>query len=168
ATALVQVAAEELAVEPGSVTLVAADTARTPNEGYTAGSHSMQDSGTAIMNAAAQAREILLGLASQRLQLDRRRLKAAEGAVIASDGRRIAYADLVADRTLHVRAEPHSQLGDPAHRRIMGRSLARRDIPAKVFGEPAFIQDLRPAGMVHARVVRPPSYGARLRSVDAA
>ena len=167
-TALIQVAAEELAVAPGSVTLVAADTARTPNEGYTAGSHSMQDSGTAIMNAAAQAREILLGLAAQRLQHDRRKLRAEQGAVVASDGRRIAYSELVADGTLHVRAEPHSQLGDPAHRRIMGRSLPRRDIPAKVFGDAAFIQDLRLAGMVHARVVRPPSYGARLRSVETA
>lgn len=165
-TALLQVAAEELAVEPGAITLVAADTARTPNEGYTAGSHSMQDSGTAIMNAAAQAREILLGLASERLRKDRRELRVEQGAVVAADGRRIAYADLVSNQTLHVRAEPRSQLGDPAHRRVMGRSLPRVDIPAKVFGGAAFIQDLRPAGMVHARVVRPPSYRARLMSVD--
>src|SRR5262245_37369865 len=52
-TALVQVAAEELAVSPQSIQLITANTQRTPNEGYTAGSHSMQDSGTAIMNAAA-------------------------------------------------------------------------------------------------------------------
>ena len=52
-TALIQVAAEELAVAPESIHLVTADTALTPNEGYTAGSHSMQDSGTAIRHAAA-------------------------------------------------------------------------------------------------------------------
>jgi CO/xanthine dehydrogenase Mo-binding subunit len=167
-TALIQVAAEELAVEPGAITLVAADTARTPDEGYTAGSHSMQDSGTAIMNAAAQAREILLGLASERLQQDRARLKAEGGAVVAPDGRRLAYSNLVSGRTLHVSAEPGAPLGDPARRRVMGRSWPRIDIPAKVLGEVAFIQDLRPAGMVHARVVRPPSYGARLRSVESA
>jgi len=165
-TALIQVAAEELAVAPAAITLVAADTERTPNEGYTAGSHSMQDSGTAIMNAAAQAREILIGLASEHLQQDRRELKTEAGAVVARNGRRVAYADLVSDRTLHVRAEPQLQLGDPAHRRVMGRSWPRVDIPAKVFGEKAFIQDLRLDGMVHARVVRPPSYGARLRSVE--
>ena len=167
-TALIQIAAEELAVEPMAITLVAADTARTPNEGYTAGSHSMQDSGTAIMNAAAQAREILLGIAAERLQQHRTKLKAEGGAVVAPDGRRIAYAGLVSDRTLHVSAEPSSQLGDPAHRRVMGRSWPRVDIPAKVLGEVAFIQDLRFPGMVHARVVRPPSYGARLRSVETA
>jgi nicotinate dehydrogenase subunit B len=165
-TALIQLAAEELAVEPAAITLVAADTARTPNEGYTAGSHSMQDSGTAIMNAAAQAREILLGIAAERLQQERARLQAERGAVVAPDGRRIAYASLVSDRTLHVSAEPGSPLGDPAHRRVMGRSWPRIDIPAKVLGEAVFIQDLRPVGMVHARVVRPPSYEARLRSVD--
>ncbi len=167
-TALIQVAAEELVVEPAAITLVTADTARTPDEGYTAGSHSMQGSGTAIMNAAAQAREILLGLASERLQQPRAELKAAQGAVVAPDGRRLAYADLVSERTLHVRAEPRSQLGDPAHRRVMGRSWPRVDFPAKVFGDRAFIQDLRLPGMVHARVVRPPSYGARLRSVATA
>ncbi len=148
------------------MTLIAADTARTPNEGYTAGSHSMQDSGTAIMNAAAQAREILLGLASERLSKDRGELQVERGAVVAADGGRIAYSELVSNQTLHVRAEPGSQLGDPAHRRVMGHSLPRVDIPAKVFGGVAFIQDLRPARMVHARVVRPPSYGARLVSVD--
>src|SRR6185437_14714894 len=137
-TALIQVAAEELAVEPGAITLVAADTARTPNEGYTAGSHSMQDSGTAIMNAAAQAREILLGLASERWQQDRARLKAEGGAVVAPDGRRIVYSGLVSGRTLHVSAEPGAPLGDPAHRRVMGRSWPRIDIPAKVLGEVAF------------------------------
>lgn len=167
-TALIQVAAEELAVEPQAITLVTADTARTPNEGYTAGSHSMQDSGTAIMNAAAQAREILVGLASRRLHLSRRDLKTEQGAVVAPGGRRLLYADLVSARTLHVRAKPHSELGNPAHRRVMGRSWPRVDIPAKVFGESAFVQDLRFVGMVHARAVRPPSYGARLRSVQIA
>ena len=58
-TALIQVIAEQLDIAPARVTLVTADTARTPNEGFTAGSHSMQDSGTALLNAAAQARLLL-------------------------------------------------------------------------------------------------------------
>ena len=63
-TALLQIAAEELVVSVGRLKLVTADTALTPNEGYTAGSHSMQDSGTAIRYAAAQVREILIALAA--------------------------------------------------------------------------------------------------------
>jgi nicotinate dehydrogenase subunit B len=58
-TALIQVAADELAVSPGDIELVTADTARTPDEGVTAGSHSMQDSGMAILNAAANVRLLL-------------------------------------------------------------------------------------------------------------
>jgi nicotinate dehydrogenase subunit B len=161
-TALIQVAAEELAVDPASVSLVTADTARTPNEGYTAGSHSMQDSGTALMNAAAQAREILLGIAAARLRVRKETLSAANGAARAADGRRIPYGELVSDRTLHVRAQPHAALTSPLRHRLIGRSLPRVDIPAKLTGSAAYVQDLRLPGMVHARVVRPPSYGARL------
>jgi CO/xanthine dehydrogenase Mo-binding subunit len=65
-TALCQLAAEQLAVPFERITLVTADTARTPDEGYTAGSNSMKDSGTAIVNAAAQVRQLL-----QRVELDR-------------------------------------------------------------------------------------------------
>src|SRR6185312_5520476 len=68
-TAFIQCAAEELEVEPAAITLVTADTERTPNEGYTAGSHSMQDCGVAILNAAAQVRAILVELAAIRLNL---------------------------------------------------------------------------------------------------
>ena len=59
-TALIQVAAEELMVEPRRIELITADTARTPDESYTSGSQSMQESGTAILNAAAQVRELLV------------------------------------------------------------------------------------------------------------
>jgi nicotinate dehydrogenase subunit B len=161
-TALIQIVAEELAVDPASLTLVTADTARTPNEGYTAGSHSMQDSGTAMLNAAAQAREILIGIASKRLGVPREALRAANAEVLAQDGRRIAYGELVSSELLHVAAQPHSRLTSPARYRLIGTSFARVDIPAKLAGHAVYVQDLRLAHMVHARVVRPPSYGARL------
>jgi CO/xanthine dehydrogenase Mo-binding subunit len=166
-TALIQLAAEELEVDPAAIHLVTADTAKTPNEGFTAGSHSMQDSGTAIMNAAAQVREILLGLAGQRLNLPADDLKAEKGAVVAADGRRLGYGALVVDDELHVAAQPQSKLKDPSRFTIIGRPMPRVDIPPKVTGGAVYVQDLRLPGMVHARVVRPPSYGARLRAVDA-
>ena len=68
-TAFQQIAAEELDVPFKSLKVVTADTRRTANEGYTAGSHSMQDSGTAIQNAAAQARELLIAEAAKRLDV---------------------------------------------------------------------------------------------------
>jgi CO/xanthine dehydrogenase Mo-binding subunit len=165
-TALMQVAAEELAVLPEDIHLITADTALTPNEGYTAGSHSMQDSGTAIRHAAAQARSLLIGAAASRLALPREHLKARDGAVLADDGRRIGFGELVADELLHVSAEEHPDLTDPTHYRVIGTRARRVDIPAKVSGGPAFVHDLRLPGMLHARVVRPPSYHATLARVD--
>lgn len=167
-TALLQVAAEELSIDPHALRLITADTAETANEGYTAGSHSMQDSATAIRHAAAQARDILVGLAATRLGVPGDRLAAKDGAVIGPDGQRIGFGDLVAGDTLHVMAQPSSNLREPKSHAIVGTSMQRVDIPAKVTGAPAYLQDMRPAGMVHARVVRPPSYGARLTAVDAA
>src|SRR6516165_5389640 len=69
---------------------------------------------------------------------------------------------------LHVQAQPTSQLKDPATFKVMGQSVPRVDIPAKVTGGAAYVQDLRLDGMVHARVVRPPSYGAELIDCDTA
>jgi CO/xanthine dehydrogenase Mo-binding subunit len=163
-TAILQIAADQLAVEMNAIELVTADTARTPNEGYTAGSNSMKDSGTAILHATAQARELLLAQAAKRLGVQPGELSVANGEVRASDGRRIAYGALVQDELLHVRAAPQSKLA--ADRKYMGKPVPRVDIPAKVTGGAAYVQDLRLADMVHARVVRPPSYGAKLTSVD--
>lgn len=164
-TALVQVAAEELMVRPGRITLVTADTARTPDEGYTAGSHSMQDSGTAIRHAAAQVRALLLGLAAQKLGVGVAALTVEDGAV-RGGGKSIGYGELVADQSLHVPAQAQSALRDPKDHTVVGRPMQRVDIPAKVTGGVAYVQDLRLPGMVHGRILRPPSPAATLASLD--
>jgi len=167
-TALIQIAAEQLYVSPQRIRLITADTRQTPDEGYTAGSNSIKDSGTAIMNAAAQVREILIARAAERLGVAADRLKAQEGAVVADDGRRLGFGELVVDGLTKVRADGQSKLKDPAAYSVIGKSMSRVDIPAKVTGGAAYVQDLRLPGMVHARVVRPPSYGARLRELQTA
>ena len=164
-TALIQIAAEQIGIQPARIRLITADTARTPDEGFTAGSRSLTDSGTAIMNAAAQVREILLARAAERLGASAERLRVQEGAVVTDDGRRLGFGELVAADLTRVRAQPQSKLKDPRTYTVMGKSLPRIDIPAKVSGGVAYVQDLRLPGMVHARVVRPPSYGSRLREV---
>jgi len=165
-TALLQIAAEQLDTDPAYFKLVTADTALTPNEGYTSGSHSMQDSGTAILHAAAQVRQILVAQAAQRWGVAAELLKTDNGGVIAPDGGRLGYGELVAGEVLHVQAAAQSPLKDPSQYKIMGRRIQRVDIPAKVTGGAAYVQDMRPDGMVHARVVRPPSYGAELIEAD--
>jgi nicotinate dehydrogenase subunit B len=67
---------------------------------------------------------------------------------------------------LHVQAQPKSKLKDPATFKVMGQPIPRVDIPAKVTGGAAYVQDMRLPGMVHARIVRPPSYGAQLTDCD--
>jgi CO/xanthine dehydrogenase Mo-binding subunit len=165
-TAFQQIAAEELDVPFASLKVVTADTKLTANEGYTAGSHSMQDSGTAIQNAAAQTRALLVAEAARRLDLPAEGLKTENGAVIAPDGRRLSYGELVASDMLHVQAQAKSTLKDPATFKIMGQPVPRVDIPAKVTGGAAYVQDMRLPGMLHARIVRPPGYGAELAACD--
>jgi nicotinate dehydrogenase subunit B len=167
-TAFQQIAAEELDVPFGSLKLVTADTKLTPNEGYSSGSNSTKDSGTAIQNAAAQARALLVAEAARRLDVSIGVLRTENGAVIAPDGRKLSYGDLVAADMLHVQAQPISKLKDPSTFKVIGQPIPRVDIPAKVTGGAAYVQDLRLEGMVHARVVRPPSYGAELVECDTA
>ncbi len=161
-TALLQIAAEELRVPVASLHLITADTARAPNEGYTAGSYSVQNSGGAIQIAAAQVREILIAEAARRLNVPYDDLRAENGTIISSAGQRLPYGALVRDDLVHVVAEPHAKLTTPSKFKVIGKSTPRVDIPAKVTGGSAYVHDMRLPGMWHARIVRPPSYGANL------
>ena len=165
-TAFQQIAAEELDVPFNSLKVVTADTKLTPNEGYSSGSNSTKDSGTAIQNAAAQARALLVAEAAKRFDVAAEGLRTENGNVIAQDGRRLTYGELVAGDMLHVQAQPTSKLKDSATFKVIGQSVPRVDIPAKVTGGVAYVQDLRLPGMLHARVVRPPSYSAQLTDCD--
>ncbi len=167
-TALIQVAAEQLFLAPDAITLVTADTGRTPDEGYTAGSHSMQDSGTAIMNAAAEVRGILVAEAASRLSVPVATLAPQGGRVTAPDGRSLGYGELVGGLTPDRLAQPGAPLKDPATYTVIGKAVPRVDIPAKVSGGLAYVQDLRLPGMLHARTVQPPRYGATLSQLDEA
>ncbi|WP_342249185.1 xanthine dehydrogenase family protein molybdopterin-binding subunit [Sphingomonas sp. OTU376] len=162
-TALLQVAAEELDLPPAAITFVTADTARTPDEGLTAGSHSMQDGGTALANAGANVRMLLTNAAAKIWNVAPDRLSTSgEGHIVAPDGRRLPYGQLAATLSRHVEAVADAPRRDPRGYRTMGRSIPRVDIPPKLVGGEAFVQDLRLPGMLHARVVRGPSYGTRL------
>ncbi|MEG3159405.1 molybdopterin cofactor-binding domain-containing protein [Sphingomonas sp. LB2R24] len=162
-TALLQVAAEELDLPPAVIDFVTGDTARTPHEGLTAGSHSMQDSGTAIANAAANVLMLLRGEAGKFWQLDPTSLATSgRGHVVAPDGRRLAYGQIAARLSLNVEARPDAPRRTPSAYRTLGRSMPRVDIPAKLVGGEAYVQDMRMPGMLHARVIRGPSFDTTL------
>ena len=167
-TALLQVVADELRVTTNRLVLVTADTARTPDEGITAGSNSMKDSGTALRHAAGQVRVRLAELAATRLGVPAGTLALKEGAFVAGGGQRATFGQLVTGQELHLRATKDPAPPAPGPRTAIGKPVPRVDIPAKVMGGAAYVQDLRMPNMVHARVVRPPSPAARLIDVDTA
>ena len=167
-TALRQVAAEELSVKFEAIDLVTSDTAQTVDEGFTSGSQSMSDSGTAILNASAQARELLISLASTKLSVGSSSLKAQDGRIVAESGQSVGFGDLVAGEMLHVQAQPDSKRKDPRTFSVVGQPVPRVDIPGKVTGGESYVQDMRMPGMVHARIVVPPSPKATIQAVDVA
>ena len=113
----------------------------------------MSDGGTAILHAAAQVRELLIGLARDGSNWRRPRSRSRTASDRAADGQSVGYGELVAGDVLHVQAQPQSKRKDPPSIPMVGRSLPRVDIPAKVTGGAAYVQDMRLPGMVHARIV---------------
>jgi CO/xanthine dehydrogenase Mo-binding subunit len=166
-TALAQIAAEELDVNFARIRMIPVDTARSPNEGFTAGSNSMQVGGMALRDAAAEARAILVGMAATRLNMAAAALQVDDGTIRGrGDTRQLTYWQLAADSPLARAATPPITPKPPNLHHIVGHDEQRLDIPAKAMGRPAFVQDLQVPGMLHGRVPRPPSYDAQLLSLD--
>ncbi|HWP27703.1 MAG TPA: molybdopterin cofactor-binding domain-containing protein [Xanthobacteraceae bacterium] len=167
-TALAQIAAEELDLPLERVRMVSGDTGQTPNEGFTAGSLSVESGGDAIRRAAAEVRAILVELAAGRLGVDPRMLTVRDGMVTAPDGQMLSYGAIAAAADFRREATGNVPPKSPAEYRVVGRSAPRRDLPAKVTGGAVFVHDMRLPGMLHARVIRPPRYGSTLESIDEA
>ena len=166
-TALAQVAAEELDIDVARVRMVAAVTGISPDEGYTAGSMSIQHSGAALRVACAEARAIYLGVAASRWDVPADVLTVQDGTIAAPDGRIMSYWELADDGLLD---HPATGLAEPkaaADYRIVGTSVPRLDLPDKLAPRPRFVHDMALDGMLYGRVVRPPSRGATLLDVGA-
>ena len=167
-TALAQIVAEELDLPLARVQMIAADTERSPDEGITSGSQSIEYGGVALRFAGAQARGLLLDLAAKRLGVAADTLTVADGTISAADGRKLGYGELAGEVDLHQEVTAKATLKPPANHKIVGQSIPRLDIPNKVTGRVAYVQDLRLPGMLHGRIVRPPRYGSKLETMDKA
>ena len=167
-TAIAQIAADELDVDLRRIALIHGDTALTPNEGQTAGSQSVQDSGTAVRFACAEAREILLGAAALKLGVPASELKVNDGTISGPGTSTSSYWEITGQADLKREATAQAKPKQAAEHKWIGKSIARRDIPKKFTGGAAYVQDIRLPGMLFGRVLRPPSPGARLVSVDEA
>ena len=166
-TALIQVAAEELVVEPRAST---SSPPTPPARRTKATPPAASRCRTAERRSSTRRRRcarLLIGLASPAPRCRRGGADGRGRRVCAADGRTVTYGELVAGQALHVRrttavASERSALAQ-RHRQV---AAARRHPAPRSPAHPIYVQDLRLPGMVHARVVRPPSYGARLRALD--
>lgn len=165
-TALAQIVAEELDVALERVRLAPTDTSYSPDEGVTSGSRSIQEGGLALRHAAAEARELLLARAAARLGVSLEQLSVADGVVTARGGASVTYWELADESLLAREASGDAVPKTPSQRRLVGTAVSRLDLPSKVTGAPSYVQDLELPGMLHGRVLRPPSYGARLVELD--
>ncbi len=166
-TAIARIGAEELDVALDRVRVQTADTAHGLNELFTAGSGSMEESGAAMRVVAADARQHLLELAAQRLGVPADRLQVEDGTVgVPGADPHTTYWELLGGGRFARPVTGHAQPKRPAEYQIVGKPGPRRDLTALVTGTTCFVQDLTRPDMLYARVVRPPSPGGRLESVD--
>ncbi len=168
ATAFRQTAAEELDIPVERFTVIEGDTATTPNHGGTGGSSGIPRGAADIRRAAATARFALLGLAAKSLNHPASELTIAAGEVVHPDGARVTIASLIGEKRFGVKLNPNAPLKKPAAYRIVGKPVLRTDVPLKCTAKHPWLQDFTLPGMLHGRIVRPPSAGAKLLSVDEA
>jgi nicotinate dehydrogenase subunit B len=178
--AIAQIVAEELDVPLGRVEVVMGDTALTVNQGGASGSTGVQKGGIALRNAAAEARRVLVEMASGRLGVPVDRLEVAGGVVAVSGdpARRVGYGELIGGRYFDLPMKWNGKLGNdlvaegqakpkpPSAYKIVGQSPPRFDVPAKVFGKLDYVTDVKVPGMLHGRMIRPPVAGAVPVAVD--
>ncbi|OLC36283.1 MAG: hypothetical protein AUH28_06135 [Acidobacteria bacterium 13_1_40CM_56_16] len=143
--AMSQMVAEELDIPVDRVTVVEGDTAITPNHGGTGGSTGIPQGGVELRRAAATARQALMKLGAQ------------PGTNIGA---------LAGGKRLNLKVDPNAPLKDPKTYTIVGRPILRPDVPDKCTGRNVYVQDFSLPGMLHGRVIHPPSIGAKLMSLD--
>lgn len=161
-----QVCADELDVELERIQIISGDTSLVPNEGTTAGSFSMPNCATAVQQASAEVRAILLGLAATKLGQTTTGMTVADGVVSAANGTKTTYWDLLVGESLQREADGKAKPKPIGEHRFIGRSVPRPDIDDMMSGRRIFLQEQHPEGLLYGYVVRPPAYTARLLSLD--
>jgi len=167
-TSLAQMLAEELEVPLGSVKMVMGDTDLCPWDMGTFGSRSTKYFGPVLRQAAAEAREVLIQLASEHLRLPQDRLEAHDGFVLDKNNpdNKVSYASLTKGKKIEKNLEGKPPLKPMSDYEICGEPYERMDAREKVTGRAEFAGDIRLPDMLYAKILRPPAHRARLKGVD--
>jgi len=166
-TSLAQTIADELRVPFESVRMVTADTALTPFDAGTFGSRTTPTMTPQFRRVAAAARDLLVGVAAKEWNVAPETLIAA-GAKITdpASGRSLRYAELARGKTLAQNLPAADPITPATQWKVAGQPIPKVDGRAFVTGRHQYTPDLRPAGMLNGKVLRPPSFGATLLSCD--
>jgi CO/xanthine dehydrogenase Mo-binding subunit len=166
-TALAIIAAEELDVDYDRIDVRRAETGVDPNEGMTSGSMSMQHSGNAIRMASATARRRLLALAAGELGVEVDDLEVADGLIQSRESNQsVTYWDLMAGRKFGIAVDEAVHVKPPEHHTRVGRRVTPKGMAEIVTGRMTYLHDMKLPAMLHARLVRPPHYFAKLERLD--
>jgi isoquinoline 1-oxidoreductase len=167
-TSLPQMLAEELEVPLRSVDIVMGDTALCPWDMGTHGSMSTRSFGPNLRAAAAEAKAVLLELASESLQVPQAQLAAKDGVVFDQKNKdhKVTYGQLAKGQKIARHVQDKPALKDPASYTIVGQPQLRRDAVEKVTGKAQYSGDIRLPDMLYASILRPPAHGAKLKSAD--
>ncbi len=162
-TALTQIAAEELDVDLARVRVAPVSTGTSPDEGVTSGSRSIEESGSALRQACAQARSVLIAAAAAQLGVPASAMCVRDGQMMNDGhGTGLTYWSLATPGLLGQPAGPPIPVKAPGQWSVAGGSAPRLDFPDKVTGRPRFVHDIVMPGMMFGRVVRPPAAAAEL------
>ena len=166
-TSMAQMLAEELDVMLDSIDMVMGDTLLCPWDSGTVGSRSTKYFGPPLRRAGAEARTILLQLASEKLNLSPERLVVKNGVISdkMNEAHRVTYAELVKGKQI-ARNISGVTIKTISEHTVSGKPTLRMDARAKVTGDAKFTSDIKLPGMLFAKVLRPPSHDAKLESVD--
>lgn len=165
--AIAIIAAEELDVDPARITVITAETGVTPDERYTGGSNSMEESGNAVRQATAHARRHILELAASAIGEDVENLIVDDGTISGrANDKRITYWTLMGGKTFSYTIQSEINTKPPSAYRVIGKPITATGFEGLVTGTTAFLHDMELPGMVHARAIRPPHYLARLIDYD--
>ena len=166
-TSLAQSVADELRVPFESVRMVMGDTALTPFDMGTFGSRSTPYMTPQLRSAAWAARELLVAEASKEWSVPATGLVAGNAKVTdPASGRSLSYAALATGKTLAQNIPDADPVTPVAEWTVAGKALPKVDGRAFVTGKHQYTTDLRPAGLMYGKVLRAPSFGATLISVD--